>query len=113
MRTKRNGYGMYKGYAAYGLTKERAKSLLKECMAGKHTEMVQEAARQAEPDMSKWIILSIVEGKSLHDMKVKWELGEAEVMPCSRNSFYAYRKLTLVILDRMLSGKDMVLHGRL
>lgn len=108
MRAKRNGYGVQESYAKYGLTKERAKALLKECMAGKHTELVQEAASRAEPDISKWIILSIVDGKSLHDMEIKWELGEAEIMPCSRNSFYAYRKLTLVILDRMLSGKDAV-----
>ena len=113
MRTKCNGYGVRESYAGYGLTRERADALLKECRAGKHTELVQEAAKQAEPDISEWIILSIIGGKSLHDMEVKWELGEAEIMPCCRNSFYAYRKLTLVILDRMLSGKDTVLHGRL
>lgn len=113
MRTKRDGYGMYKRYAEYGLTRERAKTLLKECMAGKHTELVQEAARQAEPDIAKWIILSIMKGKSLHDMEIKWELGEAEIMPCSRNTFYAYRKLTLVILDKMIAGKGTVQDGQL
>lgn len=113
MRKKRDGYGVKESYAAYGLTKERAKTLLKECMAGKHTELVQEAAQQAEPGISKWIISSIAEGKSLHDMEVKWELGEAEIMPCCRNSFYAYRKLTLAILDKMLAGKDVVQDGKL
>lgn len=108
MRTKRNGYDIYRGYAEYGLTKERAKALLKECMAGKHTELVQEAAQQAAPDIAKWIISSIAEGKSLHDMEIEWELGEVEIMPCCRNSFYAYRKHTLAILDRMLAGKDAV-----
>lgn len=106
MRRKRDGYGIRESYAGYGLTSKRAKNLLKECAAGKHTELVQEAARQAEPDISKWIISSIIDGKSLHDMAVKWELGEAEIMPCSRNSFYAYRKLTLAILNNMLEGKE-------
>lgn len=106
MRRKRDGYGIRESYAGYGLTRERAKILLKECRMGAHTELVQEAARQAEPDISKWIISSIIDGKSLHDMEVRWELGESEIMPCSRNSFYAYRKLTLAVLDRMLSGKE-------
>lgn len=113
MRKRCNGYGVMESYARYGLTRERANILLKECMAGKHTELVQEAARQAEPDISKWIISSIIDGKSLHDMAVKWELGEAEIMPCCRNSFYAYRKLTLAILDHMLSGKETVEYGQL
>lgn len=108
MRRKRGGYGIMESYAGYGLTRERAKILLKECKMGVHTELVQEAARQAEPDISKWIISSIIDGKSLHDMEVRWELGESEKMPCSRNSFYAYRKLTLAVLDRMLSGKEDV-----
>ena len=113
MRTKRNRYGIGESYARYGLTKEKAKMLLKECRAGKHADILQEAAQQAEPCIAKWIISSIVEGKSLHDMAVKWELGEAEIMPCSRNSFYAYRKLTLAILDNMLSGKETGEHGQL
>lgn len=108
MRAKRNGYGVQESYAGYGLTEDRAKALLKECRAGKHAELAQKAAQQAEPYIARWIISSIVEGKSLHDMAVKWELGEAEIMPCCRNSFYSYRKLTLAILDRMLQGKGAV-----
>ncbi len=99
---------MKENYAGYGLTKDRAAELLKECRAGKHTEQVHKAAKQAKPDISKWIISSIIDGKSLHDMAIKWELGQEEVMPCCRNSFYAYRKFTLAILDRMLSGKEKV-----
>ncbi len=113
MRTRSSCYGRKESYAGYGLTEERAKILLDECRKGKHRELVQKAARQAKPDISKWILLSLLDGKSLHDMEIKWELGEAEIMPCGRNSFYTYRKLTLVILDRMLSGKDMVQDGRL
>ena len=108
MRAKRNGYGVQESYAGYGLGKKRAKALLKECRTGKHANLLRVAAEQAEPNIAKWVILSVAEGKSLHDMEVKWQLGEAEVMPCSRNSFYAYRKLTLVILDRMLQGKNTV-----
>lgn len=104
MRTRHNGYGVWESYAGYGLTIDRAKTLLKECRAGKHTEKLQEAANQAEPYIAKWIISSIMEGKSFHDMEIKWELGEAEIMPCCRNSFYAYRKLTLAVLNDMLSG---------
>lgn len=108
MRKRRCGYGVRDSYAGYGLTVDRAKALLKECREGKHTELVRQAAQQAEPDIAKWIISSIVERKSLHDMEIKWELGEAEIMPCCRNSFYAYRKFTLAILDRMLQGRDAV-----
>ena len=113
MQTKRNGYGIRESYAGYGLTRERAKTLLNECRAGQHRSQLQKAAEQAEPHIAKWIILSIVEGMSLHDMAVKWELGEAEIMPCCRNSFYAYRKFTLAILDDMLSGKEVGEHGQL
>lgn len=108
MWKRRCGYGVRDSYAGYGLTVDRAKALLKECREGKHTELVRQAAQQAEPDIAKWIISSIVERKSLHDMEIKWELGEAEIMPCCRNSFYAYRKFTLAILDRMLQGRDAV-----
>lgn len=108
MGTKRNGYVVRGSYAEYGLTKERADALLKECRTGGHADLLRTAAQQAEPHIAKWVILSIAEGKSLHDMEIKWELGEEEIMPCCRNSFYAYRKLTLVILDRMLSGQDAV-----
>lgn len=108
MRAKRNGYGVQESYAGYGLGKNRAKALLKECRAGKHADLLRAAAQQAKPNIAKWVILSIAEGKSLHDMEIKWELGEAEIMPCCRNSFYSYRKLTLAILDKMLRGKDAV-----
>ena len=113
MRRRREGCSIYESYPVYGLARERAEALLKECRAGKHRELVQKAAGQAEPHIAKWIIPSIVEGKSLHDMEIKWELGEAEIMPCGRNSFYAYRKLTLAILDRMLSGMGTEHDGQL
>lgn len=113
MRKRRGGYGMKESYAGYGLTRGRAGELLKECRTGKHAALLQTAARRAEPHIAEWIILSIMEGKSLHDMEVKWELGEAEIMPCCRNSFYAYRKFTLAILDNMLAGKEAVGDGRL
>lgn len=108
MRAKRNGYGVKESYAGYGLGKNRAKTLLKECRTGEHADLLRAAAQQAEPRIAKWIIASIAEGESLHDMEIKWELGEAEIMPCSRNSFYSYRKYTLALLDRMLQGKDAV-----
>lgn len=108
MRKKRSDYDANKTYAGYGLSRDRAKFLLHECRAGKHTELVRQAAQQAEARIAKWIIASIAEGKSLHNMEIKWELGETEIMPCGRNSFYSYRKYTLVILDRMLRGKDAV-----
>lgn len=107
MRTKRNGYDMYRGYAGYGLTMDRVKGLLQECRAGKHTDLLRIAAHQAEPRIAKWIIASIAEGKSLHDMEIKWELGGAEIMPCCRNSFYAYRKYTLAILNKMLAEREV------
>lgn len=108
MRKRRNMYGvlgMMKNYAKYGMTADKAKALLAECRAGKHTAQVWEAAQQAAPGVAKWIASSIVEGKSFHDMEIKWELGEADRMPCCRNSFYAYRKFTLAILNDMLTGK--------
>lgn len=108
MRKKSSDYGAEKTYAGYGLAKDRIKSLLQECRTGKHTDLLRMAAHQAEPRIAKWIIASIAGGKSLHDMEIKWELGEAEIMPCSRNSFYSYRKYTLVLLDRMLQGKGAV-----
>lgn len=107
------GFGIQETYAGYGMTVDKAKALLKECRAGKHGGLVQEAARQAEPDIAKWIVMSIMGGKSLHDMEIKWELGEAEVMPCCRNSFYAYRKFTLAILNDMLAGKGAAQDGKL
>lgn len=111
MRRRQNDYGIRENYAEYGLTIERVKALLEECREGKHTDKVKKAAQKAAPGIERWIIMSVLEGKSLHDMAVRWELGEADRMPCSRNSFYAYRKLTLAILDNMLAGKEMVQDG--
>lgn len=113
MQKKKLKYHCSKTYAGYGLTGDRVKILLQECRAGKHTELVQQAAQQAEPCIARWIISSIVDGKSLHDMEIKWELGETEIMPCCRNSFYAYRKLALAILDNMLKGKEAAQNGQL
>lgn len=113
MRKRCGCYGTQASYAAYGLTRARANTLLKECRAGKHADMLQVAAQQAEPYIAKWIILSIREGRSLHDMEVQWELGRAEIMPCCRNSFYAYRKAALAILNDMLTGGGLVQDGRL
>ena len=107
MRKKCSDYDANKTYAGYGLARGRAKFLLHECRAGKHTELVRQAAQQAEPRIAKWIISSIAEGKSLHDMEIKWELGEAEIMPCCRNSFYAYRKYALAILNKMLAEREV------
>ena len=111
MRDRCNMYGvpsMIRNYARKGMTAGREKALREECRAGNHTELVQAAAQYAAPDVAKWIVESIMEGKSFDRMAVKWELGEAEIMPCCRNSFYSYRKLTLAILDRMIQGKDAV-----
>ena len=107
MRKKCSDYDVNKTYAGYGLTRGRAKFLLHECRAGKHTELARQAAQQAEPCIARWIISSIIDGKFLHDMEVKWEIGEAEIMPCSRNSFYAYRKYTLAILNKMLAEREV------
>lgn len=95
------------------MTADRAKTLVKECREGKHTELVQAAAEQAAPGVAKWLAASITEGKSFDRMAVKWELGETETMPCSRNSFYAYRKFTLAILNDMLMRKETGQDGRL
>lgn len=108
MRAKRNVYGVQESHAGYGLEKNRAKVLLKECRAGKHTDLLRAAAQQAAPGVAKWLAASITEGKSFDRMAIRWELGEEEMMPCCRNTFYSYRKLTLTILDRMLQGKDAV-----
>ncbi|MCI8595183.1 MAG: hypothetical protein HFF09_08050 [Oscillospiraceae bacterium] len=107
MRKKCSDYDANKTYAGYGLTGERVKFLLHECRAGKYTDLVRQAAQQAEPCIAKWIITSIADGKSLHDMEIRWELGEAEIMPCCRNSFYAYRKHALAILNKMLSEREV------
>ena len=107
MRTRHNGCGIRESYASYGLTRNRAEVLLKECRTGKHADLLLAAAQQSEPRIAKWIISSIAEGKSLHDMEIKWELGEAEIMPCCRNSFYAYRKYTLAILNKMLAEREV------
>lgn len=116
MRRKRNVYGVYgimNNYAGYGMTAHRAKALLKECRAGKYTELVRAAAQHVEPGVAEWIVSSIVDGESFHDMAVRWELGESEVMPCCRNSFYAYRKFTLAILDNIFTGKGTAQDGQL
>ena len=108
MRKKGSGYDANKTYAGYGLTRDRVKRLLQECREGKHTDLLRTAAQRAEPGVAEWVILSVAQGKSFHDMEIRWELGETEIMPCCRNSFYSYRKLTLAILDRMLHGEGAV-----
>lgn len=110
MRKKYLGYGIQESYAAYGLSRERAKTILKECRAGKHGYELQEAVDQVDPFLSKWLIESIAGGESFPSMAIGWELGRAEAIPCCRNAFFSRRKLTLCILDKMLREGE---HGRL
>ena len=48
---------MRKSYADYGLTGRRAKELLEECHAGKHSAQVRMAAYKACPIAAGYIIL--------------------------------------------------------
>lgn len=111
MRKKKHlGYGMYKSYAECGIPPERIKTLLKECRAGEHKNELRKAIRRVDPVLSQWLFRSIVKGESFGKMEIKMDLGEAERMPCSRGSFYARRRLTLFILDKILGEEE---HGRL
>lgn len=110
VKTKYLGYGMHKSYAEYGIPLEKIKTLSRECRAGEHRNELRKAIRRVDPVLSQWLFRSIAKGESYAKMEIKMDLGEAERMPCSRSSFYARRRLTLFILDKILEEEE---HGRL
>ncbi len=99
---------MRRSYADYGLTDRKAKELLKECHAGKHSAQVRSAAHKAAPQIETYILLSITKNLSYEGLQVLWELREIERMPCCRTDFYWHRLHALAILNNMLEGKKKV-----
>ena len=94
---------MRKSYADYGMTGGRAKELLEECHAGKHSEQVRTAAYKACPAAAEHIILSIMQNKAYDILEFDIRLGR---IPVGRSDFYGFRRHTLAILNNMLAGKE-------
>lgn len=92
MKKRHLGYGLLGTYADYGLPRERAKILLKECRDGEHKNELREAIRRVNPVLSQWLFRSIVKGESYGKMEIKMDFGEEERMPCCRNSFFFTQK---------------------
>ncbi|MBD5553945.1 MAG: hypothetical protein HDQ95_00980 [Roseburia sp.] len=90
---------MRQSYSDYGLSEERAKSLLKECKCGKHRELVQKSAHMAAPDIEEYIIKSMTENRSYDKLEFDRALGR---IACGRTDFYSYRRYTLAILNSLL-----------
>lgn len=54
---------------------------------GSKIQLIEKAARDADPDLNKWILLAVTKGYSFGYLSVKLE------MPCSRDMFYdRYRR---------------------
>lgn len=85
-----------------GISQERIRELLSECMAGKYTpEMLREACAGFE-FLEPWILLSVTKGWSYDFMIIRWELRELERPPVGRSDFYGYRRTFCYNLDNLL-----------
>ena len=92
-------------YAEYGIGQQRLKELQNGCRAGIYSPEILTAACAGIEFVAPWILLSVQEGKSFDVMRIQWELGEAEMMPCCRNSFYALRRRFFANLDKELKER--------
>jgi len=84
----------------YGISKERYNTLKKLCQSGQYEHEMHSAACLANPDIAKFIILSVKRNKSYDAIEYTQELGR---IPYNRTEFYAYRRYFYYLLDKELA----------
>lgn len=89
-----------KRYADYGLTDDRVKELLAFCRNPDNAEMVRKAAVAANPPLADAIVNSLIQRYG-YDAQTCW----VEI-PAIKADFYAYRRLTVAVLDIWLREGD-------
>lgn len=82
----------------YGLSDTRATELLEYCRKPENIETVRRAAIYANPTLAGVITKSLVTGKGYY-----WLLHTDDI-DYDKADFYAYRRLTVVVLDIILQG---------
>ena len=71
----------------YGISKEQYKRMKKDLEAGKHEKEAMTAAVKTEPDLAKYILISVRTNGSYED--VEYAQGR---IPVCRTYFYGYRR---------------------
>lgn len=71
----------------YGISKEQYKRMKKDLEAGKHEKEAMTAAVKTEPDLAKYILISVRTNGSYED--VEYAQGR---IPACRTYFYGYRR---------------------
>ena len=90
-----------KRYADYGLTDSKAKELMAFCRNPDNAEIVRRAVVAANPLLSDNLFVSLTEGKG-NDRQYRYIYRP----PATKADFYAYRRLTLAVLDILLREGD-------
>lgn len=71
------------------------KAALRASQYSEKVEMIEEAARKAEPMLSKYLVLAVTEDLSYETMQTRYRI------PCSRGYFYSRRRKFFWELDKI------------
>lgn len=82
----------------YGVSKERAKQLLKYCRECDETFLIRRAAEQENSSISDSLFQSVTKGLSYERLMGK------EYIPIEKKDFYGYRRKMLSVLDKLLTN---------
>lgn len=94
-----NKKNIRKTWEDYGISKERYKELKEYICSGIYVSAATIAAYEANKNIAEYILLSVKENKSYDDLRVKWELREAERIPYCRTDFYGIRRYFYYLFD--------------
>lgn len=86
--------GMPKGNSLASTTEKMA---IKNAQIKKKIDIIEQAAYEADPEISKWILYAVTTEGATFDY-----LYLARGIPCSRNTFYDRRRKFYYILDKKL-----------
>lgn len=84
-------------YSDYGISIDRAKELLSLCKNGSiPRSLMEEAIKQSGFGLPDRMVECLTSGKGYY------VLDKKEYIPCKNDDFYAYRRKSIAILDRLL-----------
>lgn len=89
-----------KGYKDYGLTDARVKEIMEYCRTAEDSIIIEQAAEKANPSLATYLVESLKDKMSYDKLYKKYWV------PLCRGDFYAYRRLTISLIDRSLLSKE-------
>ena len=85
-----------KKYADYGLTDARVKEIMQYCRTSTDSKIIEQAAEKANPSLAVYLVESLKDRMSYDKLYKKY------FIPLGCADFYAYRRLTISLLDNVV-----------